>query len=196
MDDRELRSRIKRIDPVSSGIEIKSVGDESSQAILEKIMDQPINAKSNRSMQMLIAAAAVVALVVGGFAVFGGGSDPGVVAASEPLQLGLGESDAMASCIAASADILADVPLAFAGTATAVEGEKVTMTVDEWYVGGDAATVELAAPDGLQALIGGIDFEEGSTYLISAYDGTVNYCGLSGEATPDLQAMYDEAFGA
>lgn len=195
MDDRELRSRIKRIDPVSSGIEIKSVGEEPSQAILEKIMDQPVN-NNNRSMQMLIAAAAVVALVVGGFAVFGGDSDPGVVAASEPLQLDLGESDAMASCIALSADILADVPVAFAGTATSVDGEKVTLDVDEWYVGGDAATVELSAPAGLVALIGGIDFQEGKQYLISAYDGTVSYCGMSGEATPELQALYDEAFGA
>jgi hypothetical protein len=30
---------------------------------------------------------------------------------------------------------------------------------------------------------------------VSAFDGTVNYCGFSGESTPELRALYDEAFG-
>src|SRR5690606_30842071 len=51
------------------------------------------------------------------------------------------------------------------------------------------------APAGMEALIGGIPFEEGGSYLITAYDGTVNYCGFSGPATADLRAAFDEAFG-
>jgi hypothetical protein len=87
------------------------------------------------------------------------------------------------------------MPLAFAGTATSVEGEVVTLTVDEWFVGGDAVTVRLLAPAGFEALIGGIAFEEGASYLVSATGGTVNYCGFSGESTPELVALYEEAFG-
>jgi hypothetical protein len=188
MEDRELRDRLQKIDPVASG-EVRPVADEKSQAMLEKIMEQTVSESPNRAMQYLVGAAAVVALVIGGFAVFGGTPD----VAAEPLELTLG-GDAMASCIAPEAEHLRGVELAFSGTATALDGEQVTLAVDEWYVGGDAATVELFAPDGFEALIGGIDFVEGSSYLISAESGTVNYCGLSGEATPELQAMYDEAF--
>jgi hypothetical protein len=51
------------------------------------------------------------------------------------------------------------------------------------------------APDGFEALIGSIDFQEGKSFLVSAYDGVVNYCGFSGEETPELRAVYDAAFG-
>jgi hypothetical protein len=37
-------------------------------------------------------------------------------------------------------------------------------------------------------------FEDGGHYLISAVDGEVRSCGLSGEVSPELQAIYDEAF--
>ncbi|REK13114.1 MAG: hypothetical protein DWQ40_10345 [Actinobacteria bacterium] len=189
MDDRELRNRLQLIDPLSSGVEVRSVTDKSSQQILEKIMDHAVRGPENRPMQYFIGIAAVLALVIGGYAVFGGGTATG-----EPMELTLG-GDAFASCLAPEAEHLRNVPVAFAGIATSVEGETVVLSVDEWYAGGDSATVELFAPEGLEALIGGIDFEVGSEYLISAENGTVNYCGLSGEATPELQAMYDEAFG-
>ena len=55
---------------------------------------------------------------------------------------------------------------------------------------------ELTAPAGMEALIGGLDFQPGATYLVSAYDGVVSYCGLTGPATPELQAMYAAAFPA
>jgi hypothetical protein len=138
----------------------------------------------------VLGAAAVVALVLGGVALFNGTDTP----ASPPLALSLGEPDALASCIVLTADVLDDAPLAFAGTVTAIDGETVTLSVDEWYVGGDAETVELSAPAGMEALIGSIEFTEGEQYLVSAYDGVVNYCGFSGPATPELQAIYDEAF--
>lgn len=154
-----------------------------------------------------IAAAGV--LVVGGLAVTGnlGGADgePDVAgpvtsvdpdAGGEPVTLSLGEGqDAMMSCMAIDAAMLGMVPLAFAGDVSSIDGELVTMTVTQWYVGGDAPTVQLTAPAGLEALIGTVDFEVGGSYLISSGDGqTVNYCGWSGPATPELQAVYDAAF--
>jgi len=54
----------------------------------------------------------------------------------------------------------------------------------------------LNAPQGLEALIGGIPFESGEQYLITAYDGQVNYCGFSGPSTPEFRASFVEAFGA
>ena len=100
----------------------------------------------------------------------------------------------MASCLPVEAQFLDDMPMAFAATVASVEGEIVTLDVTRWYVGGDADQVVLRAPDGMQALIGGITFEAGQDYLVSATDGVVNYCGYSGLATPELQAIFDAAF--
>ena len=115
------------------------------------------------------------------------------------LALSAGTADpAMMSCIRPDATVVAQSPTAFRGIVDSIGGdadtEQVTLTVDRWYVGGDADVVTIAAPLGLEALTGSIDFVEGEPYLISAFDGTVSYCGLSGAATPELQAMYDEAF--
>jgi hypothetical protein len=41
-----------------------------------------------------------------------------------------------------------------------------------------------------------VPFEAGGQYLITAYDGNVNYCGFSGPSTPELRSAYEEAFGA
>ena len=192
MDDRELRMKIQALDPITSDVAIRSVDDPSSHELLEGIMETNTESSRRGPARYLIGAAAVVALVLGGFVLFNGADTP----AEPPLALSLGEPDALASCMVLTADVLDDVPLAFAGTVTGIEGETVTLSVDEWYVGGDASSVELSAPSGLDALIGSIEFTEGDQYLISAYDGVVNYCGFSGPATPELQAVYDEAFPA
>lgn len=193
MEDRELRNRIQRSDPAGSSVETRSVSDESVRRMLENIVEQPItrptNGSGNRGARLVLSIAAVAALAFGAFAVFGNLSPAG-----PSLALSLGESNAMSSCIQISADIMRDMPLAFAGTVTAVDGDNVTIDVDEWFKGGDAAVVELSAPQGMQALIGGIDFEVGGEYLITASEGTVNYCGFSGPATPELRAVFNEAF--
>jgi hypothetical protein len=98
-------------------------------------------------------------------------------------------------CIMFSVEELARAPLAFEGTVTAVDGDAVTLTVDEWFKGGDAGQVVLNAPQGLEALIDGFPFEVGSQYLITAYDGNVNYCGFSGQSTPEMRAAFEQAFG-
>ncbi|MGE3960078.1 MAG: hypothetical protein AB7F65_00180 [Dehalococcoidia bacterium] len=116
--------------------------------------------------------------------------------AEQPLELSAGSGDAMASCLAFDPDVLADMPVAFEGTATAVDGDRVTLEVDRWFKGGDAGEVVLLAPEGLEALIGGISFEEGEQYLVSATNGQVNYCGFSGPATAELEAGFEEAFGS
>jgi hypothetical protein len=46
------------------------------------------------------------------------------------------------------------------------------------------------------ALEGGVEFADGQTYLVTATDGTVNGCGYSGLATPELQSAFDSAFGS
>lgn len=197
MENEDLRSRLQKLDPTAPGVEIKSVDEESSQKMLETIMSQSVGSEGIRPAWYLMGAAAVAIVAFGAVTLLGGGSTPGDVLAIDPeaIELTVGAEDTLASCIALTPELLRDVPLAFAGTVTTVEGERATLTVDEWFVGGSAATVNLLAPAGFEALIGGIDFEEGKPYLVSAYDGVVNYCGFSGEETPELRAIYDAAFG-
>jgi hypothetical protein len=143
-------------------------------------------------MKTLAAAivAATLAIVLAACAATGG-TEP------EPaLELSAGGGEAMMSCLAFDPAILAEMPVAFEGTVTAVDGDRVTLEVDRWFKGGESDTVALVAPQGLEALIAGIPFEVGGQYLISATDGQVNYCGFSGEATPDLRAGFESAFGS
>ena len=86
----------------------------------------------------------------------------GDVATGVTLELDLGESNAMASCLPVDAATLSQMAPAFQGTVTAVEGETITLDVDTWYAGVEEAdTVQLHAEQGLEALIGGIDFQVG-----------------------------------
>ena len=85
---------------------------------------------------------------------------------------------------------------AFLGTATAVDGEQVTLSVDRWYAGDEYATVILTAPAGMEALIGGIDFQVGEQYFVTAANGVVNYCGYSDAYSPELAQVFEDAFGA
>jgi len=151
-----------------------------------------------RRWSIAVAGVAVAALAVVGVAALTGGDDTEQpeVAAGPPLELSLGAGDSLSSCMVFSVEELARAPLAFEGTVTASDAGIVQITVDRWFKGGDAQTVELVAPEGMEALIAGIDFVVGEPYLVTAYDGTVNYCGFSGPATPELRAAFEQAFGA
>ncbi|MGH8946959.1 MAG: hypothetical protein ACRDVL_12525 [Acidimicrobiia bacterium] len=199
----ELRQRLARIDPMHPGVSTRSVTDESSRRQLETIMSTPTKERPasagapNRTWIPAVAAVAALVVAVAGIITLGDG--PGTTPqAAAPLELKAGGEDAMASCIMFSPEELARVAeIAFEGRVTAVDGARVTLTVDHWFKGGgDITEVVLNAPLGMEALIGGIPFAEGEQYLISAQDGNVNYCGFSGPSTPEFRAAFEAAFGA
>jgi hypothetical protein len=202
----ELRDQIARIDPMHPDVPTAEATARPSRELLEHIMSTPTTDRPDRALRprrrvwYSVATAALVAVVaIGGASLLGGDETVDAtttVVASPPLELGLGDGGAMASCMAVSADILRDMSPAFLGTATAVDGEQVTLSVDRWYAGDEFETVILHAPAGMEALIGGIDFQVGQQYFITAFDGTVNYCGYSDVFSPELAAIYAEAFGA
>lgn len=213
MDDELLRSRLAATDPMLDGIPIEPADSASARTFLEAIMSTeldtdtitshttdtvvPFAPRRRRWTLGALGAAAVGALAVAGAAVGGvfDGGEPNLADAPTVLELSGGDVDPMMmSCLPTDASIIAQSPLAFRGVVDAIDGETVTLAVDEWYQGGDADVVTITAPLGMEALIGGIAFEAGQPYLVSAYDGVVSYCGLSGPATPELQQMYDEAF--
>jgi hypothetical protein len=197
----ELRERLARLDPMHPGVPTEPATTESSRQLLEDIMSTPTKESTEPSQaprrKWTIAVAAVAALLLafaGGLTLLGGDDTP-PVADAPPLELNAGGEDLMASCIAFSPDELEAVAeLAFEGTVTSVEGDTVTLSVDTWFRGGDATEVVLNAPQGMEALIGGIPFVEGDQYLISALDGNVNYCGFSGPSTPEYKAAFEQAF--
>ena len=196
----EMRERLARLDPMHSGVPTEPTTSESSRRLLEDIMSTPIKEKTEptpaprRSLVFCIAAVTVLVLAVGAGLLLMGGNEAPV--ASAPLELTAGGEDVMASCIMFSPEELERVAeIAFEGSVTSVEGDTVTLSVDTWFRGdGEATEVVLNAPQGLEALIGGIPFEVGSQYLITAQGGNVNYCGFSGASTPEYRAAFETAF--
>lgn len=194
-----IRKRLTDVDPLHPGVAVPQATTESSRALLEEIMtvDTKERPEQKARPRWIAAAAAAVTLVVGvgaAMVLTGGSGSEAPVAQGPALKLSAGAGDAMASCIAFSVEELARAPLAFAGTATAVEGDQAVLTVDRWFKGGDASQVIISAPQGLEALISGFAIDVGAQYLITAYEGTVNYCGFSGPSTPELQSAFEQAF--
>jgi hypothetical protein len=189
----DLRNQLKRLDPVHPGVP----STPPSRELLEDIMaSTDTSNRPDRTRWYAAAAVAAVALVaaVAIPALNGDSPTPTTVAAAPPLELSLSDGGAMADCMAFDVEFLREMPVAFEGTVTAVDGERVTLSVDRWFKGGGTETVKLWAPAGMEALIGGIEFVEGSQYLITAAEGNVNYCGFSGPSTPDFRAAFEEAF--
>ena len=151
-----------------------------------------------RALVLGVAAAAVaLAAVAGGAYLRGDSEDGAAVAAPTVTDLSLGTQDAMAMCIQFTVETLSPMPVAFSGEVTEKSADAIVIDVDTWYRGGDSDQVRLQAPDMSATSLGsGIDFQEGSRYLVTATDGTVNYCGFSGPWTQDLADAYAAAFGA
>ena len=217
----ELREQLRQLDPMQSGVSVEPSTTPSSRARLEQIMNTPLidqdpstnssghsvdgtrqrdavegHARKNWTFIGGVAAAAIIA--VGSAVAIGnlGGDGGSQIAAGPPLELSLGDSNVMATCMVFDPAILADMSPAFAGTATSVDGDSVTLDVDHWYAGGDATTVVLRGAGESPALIAGFAFEPGARYLITAAEGNVNFCGYSGPATPEFTEFFDQAFGA
>ena len=105
------------------------------------------------------------------------------------------DAAAAGKCAVPSAEVLGTFDTAFAGTVTSLEDGTATLSVDEWYAGDEVSTVTVQSPGkDLADLLMAVEFEQGKTYLVSAKGDRVTLCGFSAEKTPELQAMYDEAF--
>lgn len=152
-------------------------------------------ARRRRRLPALGAAVAVAAVATAGILLAANRTDPPGPVAADALDLRLpaGNETSMGMCAPFSVDLLADMSPAFAGTATDVTENRVVLDVDRWYAGGGSDTAVLDVPNGI-LLAGEIDFREGGRYLVTAAEGTVNLCGFSGAATPELEAAFEQAF--
>jgi hypothetical protein len=202
VNDHELEQRLRRVDPMPPGVTVDPVDGPRARALLEKIMSAPpVEAPAPPSRRRwpvaawagAAAAAAIVVAVVAIVAV-GGSSDDDEVTASFALQ----PSDPMAMCMA-----IDEMPppgpgaVAFGGTVTEVTDSAVTIDVDRMYSGDELDTVTLTTgPDVTTVALDGVEFVGGERYLVTVVDGVVGICGMSGPATPELEAVYDRWFPA
>lgn len=99
--------------------------------------------------------------------------------------------------MAPSAEALATSTTAFEGTVVALEDGTATLSADRWFAGEESEEVTVTAPDAdLRALLSAVELEVGKTYLVSATGDQLSLCGFTAEKTPDLEALYVEAFGS
>ena len=212
MSDDELRARLARLDPAPAGSPVDPVTSPRAQELVERAMSTPETQTvpnpdpadelaARRRRPWLIpaaAAAAVLAAVVATVLVISGGATTpaGGGATEDPttLALSVAPSDVANSCIMFDVAYLAEMPVALAGTVTAIEPRQVTLEVDRWYRGGDADLVTIGVQDNNSVALDGVEFVEGERYLVTATDGVVNGCGFSGPATPELEQAFEQAF--
>jgi hypothetical protein len=161
------------------------------------------------------AAAAAVIAGVGGYALSGLGDSASAPPTARDSQTTTGSDDptveAGAPVVGETTDLTATVPQgkcavpaatfltpseqAFQGTVTAIDGDTVTIQATDVYAGEVGETVQVTAyQTGFQAMVQNVRFQVGQSYLVSATDGMVSMCGLSGPATGELRSLYDQAF--
>jgi len=192
MSDDDLFDRMRNADPARTDAPADSWLDD----LVEETMS--ITPQSTRRRWLpAAAAAAVVAVVAGGigFAMTRGDDAPTPTAQKTVTELRVQGEDATQMCMQVTPEALRNVDQAFEGTATEVTDDRIVLTVDRWFKGGSSDEVALTPADtGMVALIGSVEFEQGGRYLVTAADGLVNSCGFSGEWSPELAALFDQAF--
>ena len=215
-EDPQLRALLAQSDPARS---LPPADPQGLARLLEDtvsndldtrtdLLEQTTDLRRRGPLAWLVAAAAVAAIAGGGYATVSSMQDNGAVQhagpstspstspVDDPVVVTLeAPATVPAKCAVPTPELLATSEIAFAGTVTAIDGDVVTLEPTETYAGQSAAEIEVVGmhPD-LRALAGQVEFEVGGTYLVSATDGQVSACGFSGEATPELQNLYELAF--
>ncbi len=211
--DEQLRAALMALDPTrgASTQQIDLITSDRARTLLEAIMSTPLIDDADRSAPMHtsgrtlgplrrrwlalggvgVAAAAAIAFVVSN------GSSPATTA----TELGLTPTDPlMAICLAFEPSQLEGVEVAFGGTVTEITGDQasgstIRLEIDRWFRGGDTDVVDVIVPAGFTAALDGVDFVVGTRYLVTAVDGVVTSCGLSGPATPEFEQVFSDVFG-
>jgi hypothetical protein len=189
-DAHELRRLIRAADPASS---LAPLRDDQLARLVEDAMTQnPARTTARRRAPLFAGLGALAG---------------GLAAAAVALTLALGPGSAptrldqppagsglSAMCAVVTAEAIADSDTAFRAEVTGIDGDVVTLSVLDVLHGDVGDTV--TAPQGGGTAIDGepLQFAEGATYLLATRDGVISTCGLSGEDSPELEALYTEAF--
>ncbi|MDX3077652.1 hypothetical protein ACIP98_34010 [Streptomyces sp. NPDC088354] len=203
VNDDELLARMRAIDPARTS----EAPSPDPQLLLEATVtadtrvsptEQSAGGESRRRFLPIAVGAALLVVVAGlTWGVTSRDTPPSPSAAATPAApaLTLTVPDAPAAkCAPVTVDLLRGVQTAFEGTATAVKGDRVELGVDRWYRGSGPTTVRLTSDAKLAQLLSGAEFAVGRHYLVAANDGRVTLCGSTAEATPQLRALYEQAY--
>jgi hypothetical protein len=202
--DADLHARLRAVDPAA---ELPPAEPDDVDHLLRRVVDSDLRETGTRrrnALTWLVAAAAVVVIAAGLTWWFSDDhSQPGVVAqpssgktGTAPRTTELTVASAPGRCIMPTADLLANKPLAFAGTVLGITDGVVTIRPTKVYAGdvGDQVTVRGAAAPDTGGVEGDPAFVAGKDYLVAAADGQVVGCGLSGPVGPEIQRLYAQAF--
>lgn len=192
-DDRTLREQLRATDPAHGVAPLPKTGlDYRMEQIMTDTTTLSVPARKIRrawvplagvAAALAIGAAIVVPLTLGG--------TPTTEQLAQPSDGGL----AIVSCLPVTPEALLPQEKAFAARVIAVEGDIVTLEVTERFVGDVADRVEVQQVDAINSDFSSVPFVAGGSYLVSAGDGVIRGCGLSGTDSPELRAIYDGAFG-
>lgn len=199
--DTELLARLHAADPASS---LPPADPERVAQLLEEAMSdtatRPPESRENgthgRSPLTWLVAAAAVALIGGaaGVGISQRDHDSSPSAGTSVTRLQAAQVSGM--CVLPGPQVLRLQSVAFRGTLVSLTDRAATFRAAHWYAGGptDLVTVRLVpghVPETLQAA----ELTVGHDYLVAAGGGFVRGCGLTGPVTPQLQRLYQSAFG-
>ncbi|WP_285595317.1 hypothetical protein [Kineosporia sp. NBRC 101731] len=149
----------------------------------------------DRKARPIAAAALLAAAAAGLFAGLGTGTGQDPVTPPSTERVTMDMSGAAAKCAPPTAELLRTADLAVEGMVRSVSDGIVTMDVSQVWTGDPVDVLEVAQTSGAtEVLLGGTSFEVGQTYLVAVQDGRVRQCGYSGVTSPELRALFDEAF--
>lgn len=216
MNDDELLAQLKATDPALTSKAprpdvTRLVEATMSTSTKTTATTSPVRGVPRRRLVPALAFAAL--LLVGGGVTWGvarggegtvdkagaGAAGVGRVPQLEPQTLILADGGSAAvKCVAPTPDLLRRHDLAFEGTVTAEQGDRVVLRVDHWYrldpnLANPSHEVRLSSDKGNSEAP---DFPLGGHYLVTAdsVNGIVPICGGTTEATDEARAMFREAF--
>ena len=208
-------TRLGRADPVDPASAPSST-DTRAQALFQEITmtdatppsaDTPSSpAFRSKPVARVVMAAALVLLagIVGAVVLSRTGSDDpdpaGETAAGEPEDGPITPGGASsASCVEVyDLDTLAHREIAFDGEGQAVDGDRVTLVVNEWYRGGDTPTVTLDGATGLAGLTSAgpaTGLEPGTRLLVAGDGGFAWSCGFTQPYDEGVAEEWRQALG-
>jgi len=200
-DDDAMRRRMRRADPAR---DVAPAAIERLDRITETIMSSSIHTTNQTTDHTEPAASAtpgrrlvwvISVAVAGAAAAVAAAVVIGTGGAGSPTRLLAPEAVGPAtSCAVITAEGLAMNDLAFAATVTGIEGDEVALTVSERFRGevGDTVVVAQGTDPNLEYSTG--QFAEGQSYLVAVTGDAAASCGLTGPDSPELRALYEEAF--
>lgn len=191
-DELEL---LRRANPVADG----DAPDDELAALAARIertimQNEDHEQKSPRRRRLALAAAAVVAVlgIATGAALICGGDDEVKAARStettavdsEPITPGGGISPGGAASCVEQYDLttISDREVALDATVESVDGDSIALTVNEWFRGGDGASITLQGASTLSGITSAgesVSLEPGTRLLVAGDGGFAWSCGFT-----------------